>query len=36
MPAANAEFDAIMAISAEIEEIIDQENPYTSLTKQVR
>ncbi|KAL9953111.1 hypothetical protein ACROYT_G040471 [Oculina patagonica] len=34
MPAAQQEFDAIMSISNEIEGMSDQENPYTSLTKE--
>lgn len=36
MPAAKAEYETIMDLSAEIEQLSDQENPYTSLTKQVR
>lgn len=36
MPAAQNEFEAIMAISQQIEDMSDQENPYTSLTKQVK
>jgi len=35
MSAANQEYDAIMTISAEIEGLSVQENPYTSLTKEV-
>jgi len=35
MPAAKSEYDAIMSISAEIESRGVQENPYTSLTKEV-
>jgi len=35
MPAAQQEYEAIMEISKEIEELSNQENPYTSLTKQV-
>ena len=35
MPAAQQEYDAIMSISNEIEDISVQENPYTSLTKEV-
>lgn len=35
MPAAQQEFEAIMSISKDIEDISDQENPYTSLTKEV-
>ena len=35
MPAAQNEFDSIMHISREIEELSSQENPYTSLTKDV-
>lgn len=34
MPAAKAEYETIMDLSAEIEQLSDQENPYTSLTKQ--
>ena len=36
MPAAQNEFDAIMNISLKIEEKGVHENPYTSLTKEVR
>ena len=36
MPAAREEFEGIMAISVEITDIYDQENPYTSLTKEVK
>jgi len=35
MPAAQQEYDAIMSISNEIEGLSVQENPYTSLTKEV-
>lgn len=35
MPAAQQEYDAIMSINTEIENISVQENPYTSLTKEV-
>lgn len=36
MPAAQNEFDAIMSISQDIEKVGVHENPYTSLTKEVR
>ena len=35
MPAAQQEYDAIMNITNEIEALSVQENPYTSLTKEV-
>ena len=36
MSAAQEEFENIMAISQKIESLSDQENPYTSLSKEVK
>ena len=35
MPAASDEYNSIMKLGEDIERLTDQENPYTSLTKQV-